>query len=314
MNKPLRRLGRGLDSLISRPVEDLPVQSNPPSPAPPTRPIPNSVDTVAGPVQTSLPLDALVPNPFQPRSEANQAEIESLAASIKHSGMLQPISVRFHNGRYEIIAGERRWHAARQCGMAAVPVSIRKATDEQMLELALVENLQRQDLNAIDRARAYQEFCQRFNLPVDELAIRLAEDRSTVANYIRLLDLPRDVQAMVSKGELSMGQARAIVAVRDPAKQLELAKAATSKQLSVRAVEELVRNLQKSDNIRRDGARSGDRATAHVRDLERRFEEALKTRVSIKEGRRKGSGRLVIEYFSIDDFDRIAEALGVALE
>lgn len=314
MNKPLRRLGRGLDSLISRPVEDAPVPSNPPSTAPTPRPVPISGDTAAGPVQTSLALDALVPNPFQPRSEANQAEIESLAASIKHSGMLQPISVRFHNGRYEIIAGERRWHAARQCGMTAVPVSIRKATDEQMLELALVENLQRQDLNAIDRARAYQEFCQRFNLPVDELAIRLAEDRSTVANYIRLLDLPRDVQAMVSKGDLSMGQARAIVAVRDPAKQLELAKAATSKQLSVRAVEELVRNLQKSDNSRRDGARSGDRATAHVRDLERRFEEALKTRVSIKEGRRKGSGRLVIEYFSIDDFDRIAEALGVALE
>lgn len=314
MNKPLRRLGRGLDSLISRPVEDVPTISNTPSPASISHQAPTPVESAAPLAQSSLPVEALVPNPFQPRSEANLAEIETLARSIKHSGMLQPISVRFHNGRYEIIAGERRWHAARQCGMPVVPVSIRKATDEQMLELALVENLQRQDLNAIDRARAYQEFCHRFNLPVEELAARLAEDRSTVANYIRLLDLPQEVQAMVSKGDLSMGQARAIVAVRDPSRQLELAKTATSKQLSVRAVEELVRNQQKSDNNRAGGARSGDRTTAHVRDLERRFEEALKTRVTIKEGRRKGSGRLVIEYFSIDDFDRIAEALGVALE
>ena len=313
MNKPLRRLGRGLDSLISKPVDDAPLQSNPPT-ASLHRPTPAQVDTAAWPVQTSLPIDALIPNPYQPRSEANQAEIESLARSIKQSGMLQPISVRFHDGRYEIIAGERRWHAARQCGMTSVPVSIRKATEEQMLELALVENLQRQDLNAIDRARAYQEFSQRFNLSVDELATRLAEDRSTVANYIRLLDLPPEAQKMISKGELNMGQARAIAGVRDPAKQLELANMAAKKQLSVRIVEELVRNAQRSDNKKPEGVRNEVRSSAHVRDLERRFEDALKTRVAIKEGRRKGSGRLVIEYFSIDDFDRIAEALGVRLE
>jgi ParB family chromosome partitioning protein len=229
--------------------------------------------------------------------------------------MLQPITVRERDGKYEIIAGERRLAAARQAGMSRVPILIRKASDEQMLELALIENLQREDLNAIDRAKAYRRFCTRFNLKPDDLAERLGEDRTTVVNYMRLLDLPESVQRLVAESKLGMGHARCLLGIADDLRRERLAEAVAQNDWSVRALEEIVRR----EKTRQSGSEApapavARTASAHVRDLQQRFEQAVKTKVTIREGRRKGTGRIVIEYFSLDDFDRIASLLGVGEE
>ncbi len=318
MSKQAKRLGRGLDSLVSdlranRTPNSTVVQSEPP----PDEALRVESDqagedrgSASGPRMISV--DDLVPNPFQPRSELDASGIESLAASIRRSGILQPISVRKRNEKYEIIAGERRWTAARSSGMLSVPVIIRDADDEQMLELALIENLQREDLNAIDRATAYKRFCARFEIKPDELAERLGEDRSTVANYLRLLELPDSIQALVAAGRIGMGHARCLLGIAENSRRERLAESAAQNDWSVRALEEIVR---------RERTRTGThdekpavpvrRGSAHVRDLQQRFEQAVKTKVTIREGRRKGTGRIVIEYFSLDDFDRVAALLGV---
>jgi ParB family chromosome partitioning protein len=264
---------------------------------------------------TYLPVDSLQRNPFQPRTELEPSGIASLAHSIRRSGMLQPITVRERDGRYEIIAGERRFAAARQAGMSSVPILIRNASDEQMLELALIENLQREDLNAIDRAKAYRRFCTRFNLKPDDLAERLGEDRTTVVNYMRLLDLPESVQRLVAESKLGMGHARCLLGITDDLRRERLAEAVAQNDWSVRALEEIVRR----EKTRQSGSEApapavARTASAHVRDLQQRFEQAVKTKVTIREGRRKGTGRIVIEYFSLDDFDRIASLLGVGEE
>ncbi len=225
MARPARRLGRGLNSLVSAQpeaeVDPVPVvvpsakaEADSPGSEPPSRSGP-----VPGIEAQMVAVESLEPNPFQPRSDAEQSGIESLAESIERSGMLQPIAVRRHHGKLQIIAGERRWWAARSLDMAEVPIIIRDATDEQMVELALIENIQREDLNAIDRAQAYRAFCARFNVKPDEVAQRLGEDRSTVANYLRLLDLPGPIRDLVAHGEISMGHARCLLGVADEAKR-----------------------------------------------------------------------------------------------
>jgi ParB family chromosome partitioning protein len=262
-----------------------------------------------------LPVEELQPNPFQPRDNAVTTNVVSLAESIRQSGLLQPIVVRRKSGRYEIIAGERRWQAARSIGMREVPTVIRDATDEQMLELALVENIQREDLNAIDRAKAYRQFCIRFGLKPEEIARRLGEDRTTVINYLRMLDLPDAIQTLVAQSKLSMGHARCLLGIPDDAERLRLAESAARNELSVRALEEIVRREKtRRGDAPRNEARVERLRSAHLLDLQRRFEEAVKTKVTIQEGRRKGTGRIVIEYYSLDDFDRIAGMLGVMPE
>jgi ParB family chromosome partitioning protein len=244
----------------------------------------------------------------------DDASLDALAKSIQRSGILQPISVRRHGDRFQIIAGERRWRAAKRCGMTTIPIVIRQATDEQMLELALVENLQREDLNPIDRAKAYRQFCRTFSLTADDVAERLGEDRSTVANYIRLLELDEALQAMAAGGILSMGHARALLAVRDPHERRRLADAVEQNQLSVRALEEIIRRRKTPDAAATTSTPPEKLRSPHLRDLQTRFEHSLKTKVTIHEGRKKGSGRITIEYYSIDDFDRIASALGIGLD
>src|SRR5262245_21909654 len=213
-----RRLGRGLDFLLSGP------------------------ELTAGDEVRSVELARLKPNPFQPRREFRTEELEELSASIREHGVLQPIVVRTVGDGYEVIAGERRWRACARLGMTSLPALIRKADDTQMLELALVENIQRQDLNAIEEARGYQAYVQRLDLTHDQAAQRLGKSRSTVANMIRLLDLPGDVQELVSRGTLAMGHARAILAVADPEAQRSLARRVAEEHLSVRDVERLARD------------------------------------------------------------------------
>ncbi len=217
MSKPTKRLGRGLDSLISNLVTDPPETSHAPAEAEEPKVVPNRGKSEsrigqghAGSQGEHPPramttvrliaINKLTTNKYQPRANPDRSDIGELAESIRRSGILQPITARFRNGRYEIIAGERRWRAAREAGLTEVPVLVRDATDEEMLELALVENIQREDLNAIERAEAYRVFCDRFHLTAEEVARRLGEDRTTVVNYLRLLDLDVSIKAMLVEG------------------------------------------------------------------------------------------------------------------
>ena len=312
MPKITRRLGRGLDSLVSNLATGMPPQM-PGVVVPHTEQVLDSGDALGAVKATMLDVDDLIPNPFQPRSNADGADIASLAQSIRQSGMVQPIAVRAVAGGYEIIAGERRWRAAKSLGMARVPVLVREASEEQMLELALIENIQREDLNAIDRAAAYRQFCNAFGLKAEEVAHRLGEDRSTVANYLRLLDLPDEVQRRVADGKLSMGHARCLLGVDDPMRLMQLAESVISNQLSVRALEEIVRREKTRQGPPPATPRTETRSP-HVLDLQNRFEAAVRTKVTLREGKKKGTGRITIEYFSLDDFDRIANLLGVDME
>lgn len=310
MSKSIRRLGRGLDALISTtsPEETVTSATTPSVPSTGRR-----LTEPAPPAE--LPVEQLHPNPYQPRANINDAAIQSLAQSIRRSGILQPIAVRRHGDRFEIIAGERRWAAAKLCGMMFVPVILRDANDEQMLELALIENLQREDLNAIDRAKAYQRFCDSFGLKPDEVASRLGEDRSTVVNYLRLLDLPDPIKRLVAEDGISMGHARCLLGVPDDQRRWQLTEAIVQNDLSVRALEEIVRREKprRGENAA-ESKRDIPMLSPHIADMERRFEQALGTKVSIRQGRRKDRGRIVIDYFSLDDFDRIVERLGIEPE
>lgn len=315
MTKRGRRLGRGLDSLVSDLTHSdvaLPEGVGTPAGAVPPG---TERPTYAGQGGALLDVGAIVPNPCQPRSSIDDEGILSLAESIARCGVLQPIPVRRSGERFEIIAGERRWRAAKSAGLRQVPVIVRDATDEEMLELALIENIQREDLNAIDRAKAYRELCERSGLGPEEVGQRLGEDRATVTNYLRLLDLPASIQTLVAQRKLSMGHGRCLLGVGDPERRQRLAESVIENELSVRALEEIVRREKTRQGIAATGVPPKDQAaSAHLADLQHRFEEAVKTKVTIHEAKKKGRGRIVIEYFSLDDFDRIAGKLGVVLE
>lgn len=315
MSKATKRLGRGLDSLVSN-LSAPPERVAEPDIKRGRTPDGASHETGSSSVRAiMLTVGELSPNPFQPRNNPTDENILSLAESIRRSGMVQPIVARPRGGGYQIIAGERRWLAAKSLGLAEIPALIREATDDQMLELALIENIQREDLNAIDRAKAYRQFCSAFSLKTEEVANRVGEDRSTVANYVRLLDLPQSIQGQLAGGTLSMGHARCLLGVSDDERREQLARAVILNQLSVRALEEIVRRERTRQTP--PGATPAERKAgrpAHLLDMQRRFEEAVKTKVTIQEGKKKGTGRLVIEYYSLDDFDRLASLLGVSLE
>jgi len=258
--------------------------------------------------------DAIRPNPYQPRADIPETSLDELAESIRRTGVIQPIIVRRQGAAYELIAGERRWRATQKAGISEIPAVVRSANDEQMLEFALIENIFREDLNAIDRANAYRRYCDAFGLTADQVANRLGEDRTTVTNYLRLLELPPSVQDMVRDGRLSMGHARALAGLDDRQKIEKVANIAYTNSFSVRAIEELVR--KEKDNRRPIPAPTPSSVVAaqkrpHIRDLEQQFVRALDTKVEILESRKKGAGRIVIHYFTLDDFDRVAERLGI---
>jgi len=282
-----RRLGRGLDGLLkgqsAQPIPDL---------APPTAPA------------TSVPTAFLDPNPHQPRRPIEAPDVEQLAASIREHGVLQPIIVRSHGDRYQIIAGERRFRAAQALGLADVPVVIRDVADDQLLELALVENLQREDLDPIEKAESFKAYLDSTGRTQAAAAARLGLDRSTISNMIRLLDLPGRVQAMVRSGFLAMGHARAILSVDDPKKQVRLAERVAREGLSVRQVERLAAPSAPRRQTPRQSSKSPE-----VRDLERRLREALGTKVSVQMGIRPDTGRIVIDFYSQDGLDRILSRL-----
>jgi ParB family chromosome partitioning protein len=314
MSRSAKRLGRGLNSLVSHLADQEPPAAVAETPASPTSSTGAPDKPSARQGSFACPVEQLQPNPFQPRNTISHESVLSLARSIEQNGLLQPILVRPKGDQFEIIAGERRWAAAKSLGLERVPVVLRQADDQQMLEFALIENIQREDLNAIDRAMAYRQFCARFDLKPEEVARRLGEDRTTVLNYLRLLELPDTIRAMVADEKISMGHARCLLGLADDPLREKLAQSVIQNQLSVRALEEIVRRqktplpTQKTEQTEAKALQA-----AHLRDIEQQFEHILKTKVVIREGRRKGTGRITIEYYSLDDFDRVASALGVTL-
>ncbi len=302
MQKAVKRLGRGLSSLIPLPEEmSISEETGPPA------------DAAGQPVAILIDVGQIRPNPFQPRKDIAPAQLQSLAESIRKSGVLQPIVVRRQvDSLYELVAGERRWRASQMAGCPHIPAVVREADDEEMLEIALVENIFREDLNAIDRAQAYRRYCEEFHLTAEDVAGRLGEDRTTVTNYLRLLDLPSEVKDWVAGGQLSMGHARCLLALRSPSELVRTAKQAIDQGLSVRAVEKLVRErVSVRVSASQPAAESGDAKRAQIRSVEQAFVQSLGTKVEIHESRRKGAGKIVIHYYSLDDFDRISEKLGV---
>jgi ParB family chromosome partitioning protein len=298
-------LGRGLEALLgpmSNPVSQ-PEDVNDHMRFPPDRAVESS--------KNELPISRIRPNPYQPRTEWDAEQLRTLSDSIKENGIIQPIIVRKNTDGYEIIAGERRFRAASMAGLETVPVLEREATDDEMLELALVENIHRSDLNPLERAKAYQRFIRSFNLTQTDAAKRLGEDRTVIANHIRLLDLPEEIKAMLSDGRLGMGHARAILALPSDELRKKLANRALAGRLSVREVERLVRNhLEKKS----EPEFNKKQKEAHIVDLEKRLQSLLGTKVNIRANKRGHRGRIIIDYYSIDEFDRLTERMGLTAE
>lgn len=303
MQKPVKRLGRGLSSLISVPEPILDPPAGLPAASPGTAPPP-------GPAR--IPVDRLRPNPYQPRKDIPPDALHSLAESIRKNGVIQPILVRQTGPQsYDLIAGERRWRAAQMAGLSEVPCIIREASDTEMLEIALVENIFREDLNAIDRALAYRRYCDEFSLTAEDVARRLGEDRTTVTNYLRLLELPSEVKDWVAAGKLSMGHARALLGLKAPADMVRLGQQVINDGHSVRTLEKLVRERLEARTAVTKPSPAPEAKRPQIRNLEQLFMQATGTKVEIQESRRKGSGRIIIHYYSLDDFDRITERFGI---
>jgi ParB family chromosome partitioning protein len=259
-----------------------------------------------------LSLDDIAPNPYQPRQAWNEEQLRELADSIKENGVIQPIIVRQKGNKYEIVAGERRFRASEIAGLQKIPAMVRKTDDSEMLALALVENIQRADLNPIEKAKAYQNFMETFGLTQEQAAQKLGQDRSVVANFIRLLNLPSEVKQMLVDGSLDMGHARAILALPTDDLRKRLANRALAGRLSVREVERLVR-LALSEKDEKKQKLIFEKP-AHIRDLEEKIRSRLGTKVNIQARKNGQRGKIIIEFYSLDEFDSIAQMLGVTNE
>jgi ParB family chromosome partitioning protein len=303
------RLGRGLNSLIP----DMPVEREISIPAA-TGGAGAGAGTGAQPgagngLPLEIPIDSIRPNPHQPRKTIKEAAITELAASLKSSGVIQPIIVRRVDGGYELIAGERRWLAAKLAGMTHIPGITRDVDSYTQAQMALVENIQREDLNPVERAMGYQMLMKQLGLTQAELALRLGEDRSQVGHYLRLLDLAEPVRNMLRDGRLSMGHAKLLSGVSNLAEQQRLAEAAVSQGLSVRNLERLMIQAP-TETIESPKAAASD---AHIQDLEKTLARQLGMRVQVRSSS-KGSGRLVLYYTSLDQFDDLLQKLGAKVD
>ncbi len=249
-----------------------------------------------------VPLPLVSPNPFQPRRAFDEAELEELANSVKTKGVLQPILVRkLGDGGYELIAGERRWRAAKLAGLKKIPAIVRPATDAEAMEMALIENLQRKDLNPVEAARAYQRLMKEFGLTQEAVARALGKERSSIANTVRLLALQPEVQAWVEGDQLSWGHAKVLLGVSDPEQQVRLGRRAVTERLSVRDLERLVRPAHRAG--RANNARKGHRPS----EIEERMSRRLGTKVRLIQG--KTGGKIVVDYYSPADLERVIDMI-----
>ena len=302
LGRGLGALGLGKNVLAGTPKADTPV---------PAEETPAAASAVPE-NPTEISVEVIAPNRFQPRREFDEAALEELRESIARHGILQPLSVRaVGDGKYELIAGERRLRAARLAGRATVPVVVRTASDAEMAEMALIENIQREDLNPIEEARAYEQLLTKFRLSQEELARRVARSRSAIANSVRLLRLAEEVQAFIANGVLSMGQTRPLLALESKTIQREAAEYIQEHELSARGAEALVKRLLKDPNVLKKAAQPAKVRTPDifVREAEERLTRSLGTKVRIQESREQGKGRLEISYFSADDLERLLALL-----
>lgn len=277
-------LGRGLSALI------------------PTVPV-SPTEAQASNGLLLLPIEKIEPNPFQPRKNFSPEGLSELAASITEKGIIQPVLVRRHAGGYQLVAGERRFRAAQKAGLKSIPAVVRDISDLQSLELALIENIQRKDLSPIERAKAYRQLMERFGYTQSDLARHLSLNRASLANTLRLLSLPEQIQTMLDQGQISAGHAKALLAMPSGTDLLALAKRITTRELSVRELEKMSQRGKKRQ-------RPPVVHDPNLQALEARMQESLGTRVSLKY--RKGRGRVEIQFFSDEDLHRIIEALGIS--
>jgi len=302
-----KHLGRGLQSLLGPITIDstesdqaLPVSLAMPN-FPPDKALRDSLQNIS--------IDSISPNPYQARTVWNEQELAELTESIRANGIIQPIIVRPIGTGFQLIAGERRLRAAELASLESVPALVRRASDEQLQEWALVENIHRVDLNPIERAKAYHEYISTFSLTQAEAAERLGEGRSVVANYIRLLDLPHEIKQMLADGQLSMGHARAILALPTDELRRKLANRAMAGRLSVREVERLVRKYLAGTGQAKTTVRS---KPPHILDIENKLSSQLCTKVNIETRKSGQRGKVIIEFYSLDEFDGILERIGLA--
>lgn len=297
-----KALGRGLNALLSDSAEAdrLEVDITAPHKPAPT-----------GGTFPDIPIDQIEANPFQPRSHFDKAALDELVASIKVHGVIQPITVRrLARDQYQLISGERRFQASRLAGLPTIPAYVRSADDQQMLEMALIENIQRENLNAIEIALSYQRLVSECNLNQEALGERVGKNRATVTNYLRLLKLPPDIQIAVRDNRISMGHARAIINVETPEQQLYIFNRILKEELSVRKVEELVRQLAAPRTEPKTGPGSDNQAPPReITQLQSRLSSHFGTRVVVKSDGKKGDIR--IPFLSVEDLNRILEILKI---
>ena len=294
-------LGKGLGALIRK------------SPTTPVA-VPDAVTTAEDFKRVrEVPIDHVVPSPLQPRTYFIESPLEDLMESIRQHGIIQPLIVRAVNGKLELIAGERRWRASSKLGLATVPVIEREASDRDVLEMALIENLQREDLNAIEEAKGYVRLAREFSMKQDEIASRVGKSRASVANAMRLLDLHPDVQTLVAQGRLTVGHAKAILAIKDQDSQLLASDRIIRQQLTVRAAEKLAQSFSddrpSSSGEGRSAASSNREVDVQIRAIANKLREHLATHVAIQHSAKKG--RIEIEYYGDDDLLRLLELIGV---
>ena len=294
MNSKKKALGRGLSAILESPETDITSKDI-------------SGSFVAGAI-ANIPVGSIESNPFQPREDFDEQALIELSNSIKEQGIIQPITVRkLGYDKYQLISGERRLKASIMAGLKEVPTYIRVANDQQMLEMALVENIQRESLNALEIALSYNRLIEECDLSMDELSVRVGKNRTTVTNYIRLLKLPAEVQVNVRDGQLSMGHARAIINIDDDNTQITIARNVVKKGLSVREVEEIVRNLNKQPALTKN--MDPKPLPPHIEALRSQLEFRLTLNVELKRNT-KGRGTIVIPFNSDFELEKIISTIG----
>lgn len=284
-------LGKGLGALIS--------------------PIGESSDNVIETINSiqEIPLDWIEPNPYQPRVDFDDEALQELADSIKTQGIIQPITLRkLSDKEYQIISGERRYRASKIAGLTSIPAYIRSANDEQMIEMAIIENVQREDLNAIEIALSYKRLMEECQLTLEQVGEKIGKKRATINNYVRLLKLPPEIQVAIRDNKISMGHARAIITIDNPVVQLTVFKQIIDKDLSVRQVEKLVQDLSQSPSKNKKNTSNSSPLELHLKDLEIKLSKKFSNKVHIQH-KEDGKGEIRIPYYSQEDLDRLLELL-----
>lgn len=296
-SKSSKGLGKGLDSLIPRNTESEAKAQKEEA----------EQKEGAGAKEMVVRITMVEPNRNQPRKSFDEDSLQELSDSIKQVGLIQPILVQDRKDHYEIIAGERRWRAAKMAGLKEIPVIIRNYSEQEIMEISLIENIQREDLNPIEEALAYKRLLEEFNLKQDEVAERVSKSRAAVTNSIRLLKLSDKVQQMVIDDMISTGHARALLAVENPEEQYNLAQKIFDEKLSVRDVEKLVKNLHKPEKTKK---KMDDKTMQAIyQDIEDKLKQKLSTKVTVTP-KGEGSGKIEIEFYNHEDLDRLLEIIG----